>query len=128
MILLDKLSQRGMDRMGRGNTTSETASSMNNSPIRRPLTNTPASQRINQLPQRGAMGMQRPDIQQRFISDLPANVQIQGINDILSGKDTPSPIINNFVKGLAAQGKSPEEIRLAFIEHQKNSDSPLIMM
>lgn len=126
MILFDKLSQRGVKQQD-----VQPKSNMVSTQIKsKPLTTTPISQRINNIPERGVMGSM-PDWaheKRQFIHDLPSKVQLQGIQDILSGKDTPSPIINNFVKGMAAQGKSPEEIRQAFLEHQKGSDNPLVMM
>ena len=76
---------------------------------------------ISSLPQWG-------HIKKRFIADLPANVQLQGIQSILSGQDSQSPVINNFVRGMSSRGMQPEQIRQAFIEHQKNSDNPLVVM
>lgn len=156
MALFDKLSQRGLARIGRGNNnqtsvlgvstpkpipvvsdiinkqTVNPAMTVPTAPILSPksLTTTPISERLGQLPQRGqlAQSFQGGKIQKRFIADLPANVQLQGIQSILSGQETTNEGLNNFVKTLAAQGKMPEEIRLAFIEQQKASPDPLVIM
>jgi hypothetical protein len=87
-----------------------------------------ASQRLNALPQRGNLASTFQGVQKRFVADLPANVQLQGIASILSGKETNNPQLNDFVKSMAAQGKQPEEIRQAFIAHQKTSPDPLVIM
>ena len=134
MILLDKLSQRRPNQNIQPNTMPQesplpTYNQGINQPVK-PLTTTPMYQRISSMPQRGVIGSM-PNwggIQKRFVADLPANIQLQGIQSILSGQETQNPIINNFVKGMAAQGKTPEEIRQAFIAHQKQSNNPLVLM
>ena len=133
MILMDKLSQRGIKRapgMAEQPSPLPAISGQITPPAPKPLTTTPVSQRMGSLPQKGAVGSmpQWGHIPKRFVADLPANVQIQGIQAIMAGQDTPNPIVNNFVKGMAQQGKSPEEIRQAFIAHQKNSPDPLVLM
>ena len=142
MILLDKLSQRGLKRMGMpANPGQPLQPTQPQSPLpsitdtiaqpkARALTTTPMGDRLAALPQRGAMGSmpQWGGTPKRFLADLPANVQLKGISDILSGLDSNSPIVNNFVRGMAAQGKSPEDIRQAFIAQQKTSPNPLVLM
>jgi len=135
MILLDKLSQRKTSPMIRAGGTQQTSplpsvTDTINRPSARPLTTAPMSQKIEQLPERGAMGSmpQFAHIQKRFLADLPANMQLEGIRLILSGQETQNQNVNNFVKSLAAQGKSPEEIRQAFIAQQKTSADPLVIM
>lgn len=100
-----------------------------NQPPARSLTTTPMPQKIEALPQRGALGSmpQWKATPQRFLADLPAQTQLQGIQEILSGQDSNSPLVNNFVRTLAAQGKQPEEIRQAFIAQQKTSANPLVL-
>ena len=141
MAFLDKLSQRGLKRMGIGQPAGQT---LQPSPLPS-ITQTlppaippavparslvPASQRLNALPQRGnlASTFNGGAVQKRFIADLPASMQLQGIASILSGKETTNPQLNEFVKSQAAQGKQPEEIRQAFIAHQKTSPDPLVIM
>lgn len=129
MILLNKLGQRNVNNNIKDNILPSITEQINKPSASR-LTNTPINQRLSSMNQRGQIGSM-PEwgkVQKRFIADLPANVQLNGIQEILSGQDTPSPIINNFVRGMAAQGKSPEEIRTAFIEQQKRSDNPLVLM
>ena len=143
MGFLDKLSQRGLKRMGIGQPIGQTlqppsplpsitqtlpAAIPPALPPARPLA--PASQRLGELPQRGnlASTFNGGAVQKRFIADLPASMQLQGIASILSGKETTNPQLNEFVKSQAAQGKQPEEIRQAFIAHQKTSPDPLVIM
>lgn len=99
-------------------------------PPARALTTTPLSERLSARGQRGQLGstFQGGKVQKRFLADLPANVQLQGIQQILAGQDTNSPMVNNFVRNLAAQGKTPEEIRIAFIAQQRQSPDPLVIM
>jgi len=138
-VLLDKLSQRGVRRLGGGNVPSP-ATNQAISPLpsiagqnitapAKPLTTAPVSSRIAQRPQRGTVGSlpQFATEKRRFIADLPAKVQLEGIQGILGGQDSDSPVINNFVKGMAAQGKSPEEIRQAFVNQQKTIQNPLVI-
>ena len=151
MALFDRLSQRGINRLGRTIKPTDQASILG-VPTQKPLptipermgiapavpavtrpavlTTTPAAERLAQLPQRGIVGSmpQFAGINKRFVADLPANVQLKGIADILSGIDSNSPIINNFVRGMATQGKTPEEIRQAFIVQQKTSPNPLVIL
>lgn|SRR3990167_9123392 len=140
MILLDKLSQRPINKLGgkqlinAGVTQPESPlpsiTETINKPPTKPLTTAPLEQRLETMPQRGPVGSmpQWSHIPKRFIADLPDNMLSQGVQMILSGQDTKSPIINNFVRGLAQQGKRPEEIIAAFKEHQKNSPDPLVLM
>ena len=142
MAFLDKLSQRGLKRMGIDQPAGQTLQPPSPLPS---ITQTlppaippaiparslaPASQRLNALPQQGNLQstFQGGAVQKRFIADLPASMQLQGIASILSGKETTNPQLNEFVKSQAAQGKQPEEIRQAFIAHQKTSPDPLVIM
>lgn len=151
MALFDRLSQRGINRLGRTIKPTD-QSSILGVPTQKPLptipetlgippaippatrpavlSTTPVTERMTQLPQRGAIGSmpQFAGINKRFVADLPANVQLKAISDILSGIDSNSPIINNFVRGMAAQGKTPEDIRQAFIAQQKTSSNPLVIL
>ena len=65
---------------------------------------------------------------QRLVADLPPSLQLQGINNILSGKDSSNPQANMFIRNLAAQGMNPEQIRQAFILDQKKSPNPLVIL
>ena len=133
-VLLDKLSQRGIKRFkGAPPQTTQPSQTAQPSPlpsITETINRPPVSQRISALPQQGAVGSlpQFKNIKQRLIADLPAKTQLEGIQSILSGQDSQNAVINNFVKGLASQGKSPEEIRQAFIDQQKTSPSPLVLL
>ena len=138
-VFFQRLSQRGIDRLrgqpqgpslkGQRAGDFPTLSEQINKPPARPLTTTPLSTRLGQIPQRGTLGSlpQFRGVNRRFVADLPANVQLQGINSILAGQDSTSTIINNFVRGMAAQGRTPEEIRQAFIAQQKTSANPLVI-
>lgn len=146
MALFDRLARRGMDRLNRNispekqatptGIPSITASIPNvvNQPKPtvgpRALTTTPTADRLNQLPQRGELAstFQGGKIPNRFIADLPAGEQLQGITQILSGQGSGNDSVDNFVKTLAAQGKTPEEIRLAFIQQQKISPDPFVIL
>ncbi len=149
MALFDRLARRGMERLNRNispekqakplgvgtppiaptatpnivNQTQPTAVPQN-------LTTTPTVQRLNQLPERGELGstFQGGKVPNRFIADLPTNEQLQGIVNILSGQSSGNDGVDNFVKILSAQGKSPEEIRLAFIQQQKVSSDPFVIL
>lgn len=134
-ILLDKLKQRSV-----GGTRGIQQSPIQQSPLptltadvskppTRELTTTPLSQRVQGLPQKGTIGSMPKfaNVNKRFVADLPANVQIQGIEGILAGQDSQSPVINNFVRGMASRGSTAEEIRQAFINQQKNSADPLVI-
>lgn len=77
--------------------------------------------RLSQLPQVNPQ-------KQRLVADLPAGVQLNAINQILAGQDTTNPQINTFVRQAAAGGLQPEQIRLKFIEEQKKSNNPLIIL
>lgn len=129
-VFLDKLKTRGLQRIGKEPPESPLPSITETiSTPPKPLTTKPLSNRIGGLPQRGTVGSlpQFANIKQRFLADLPAKVQLQGIQAVLSGADSGSPIINNFVKGMAAKGAQPEDIRQAFINQQKSSDNPLVL-
>lgn len=143
MALFDKLAQRGIDRLGKtpnpsilGVPTAKPIASpqqiIQNTPTtpQRALTTTPTGDRVGQLPERGQLAstFQGGKVQKRFLADLPANVQLQGIESILAGQDTNNQGLNQFVKTLAVQGKTPEQIRLAFVESQRNSPDPLVIM
>lgn len=134
-VLLDKLSQRGINKF-KGVQPSQAVQPQQAiqqpSPlpsITQDISRPPTPDRISQLPQRGPIGSlpQNQGIKQRIVADLPAKVQIEGIQGILNGQDTTSPVVNNFVKGMAAQGKNPEEIRQAFINQQKTTKNPLVI-
>ena len=133
-VLLDKLSKRGLSRMGKP--TEQPVQQPSPLPtiteqVMQPrVPPAPLASRIAQAPQRGEVGSQPQfkNIQKRFVADLPAKVQLEGVNLILSGQDTKSPVINNFVRQMAAQGKSPEEIIQAFKTHQKTSQDPLVLL
>lgn len=132
-VLLDRLSRRGTERIGQTPQPASplpTISDTTSRPPARTLTTAPLSRRLSQIPQRGAIGSlpQNVGVQKRFVSDLPAKQQLEGIQQILSGQDTNSPIVNNFVKGMSAQGKSPEEIIAAFKTQQKASGNPLVLL
>lgn len=144
MSLFDKLAQRGTQRLGRNIPPGKEASILGVNmpkPISTPsdilsaqtprrLTTAPVQDKLRQLPQRGQLGstFKGGAVKQRFLADLPASVQLQGIQSILSGQETNNQPLNQFVKTLAAQGRTPEEIRLAFIESQRNSPDPLVIM
>mgnify|MGYP001594471966 CR=1 FL=1 len=140
-ILFEKLRQRGIERMGKQpvqqglqpqiqppSPLPSITEQITAPPARMPTM--PLSGRMATASVRGELGSmpQWQSINKRFIADLPANVQLKGIADILAGQDSNSPIINNFVRGMAAQGKSPEDIRQAFIAQQKPSQNPLVLM
>jgi len=126
-VLLDKISQRNTQR----SMPTQQASPLPtiNQTISRPQARAPINQRMAGMSERGPVGSlpQFNGIKKKFIADLPANVQLQGIQDIMAGQESTSPIVNNFVRGMAAQGRNPEEIRLAFIEQQKTTDNPLAL-
>ena len=112
-------------------TKQENLNSMQNiSPQKKMLTTDPLEKKLNQIPERGQVGanFQGGKVKQRFLADLPANTQIQGINQILSGQNTNNEQLNNFVKTSSARGMTPEQIRLAFIENQKQSTDPLVLI
>jgi hypothetical protein len=77
--------------------------------------------RLSQLPQVAPT-------KQRLVADLPANVQLNGIAQILAGQNSNNPSLNTFVKQAAAQGMQPEQIRQAFIAEQKKSTNPLVIL
>ena len=65
---------------------------------------------------------------QRLLVDLPSNMLLQGINNILAGKNSTNPQANSFIRKLGSQGMTPEQIRLAFIEEQRRSANPLMIL
>lgn len=65
---------------------------------------------------------------QRLVADLPANVQLNAINQVLLGQSTRNPQIDTFIKQMAAQGMQPEQIRQAFIAEQRKSPNPLVLL
>ena len=65
---------------------------------------------------------------QRLLADLPANVQLNGIAQILAGQNSTNPQLNTFVRQAAAQGMTPEQIRQTFIAEQRKSTSPLVIL
>lgn len=80
------------------------------------------------LRQRMAERQQVQPEKRRLVADLPANVQLNAINQIISGQGTQNQQVNDFVKRSAAQGMQPEQIRQAFIAEQKRSPNPLIIL
>jgi len=64
----------------------------------------------------------------RLVADLPAEVQLNAINQIMSGQRTTNQHINTFVQKMASQGMQPEQIRQAFIAEQRKSPNPLIII
>jgi len=140
-VFLDKLKQRGVDRFK--GPTAQTIPTVTppESPLAagvtdinkvapRPQPATAVSQRVAGLPEKGPVGSlpQFQGIKKRIVADLPSKTQLEGIQGILSGQSIGNPVIENFVKGMAAQGKNPEEIRQAFINQQKTSKSPLVIL
>lgn len=65
---------------------------------------------------------------QRLVADLPPSMLLQGINNILSGKNSSNPQANSFIRQLGAQGMTPEQIMQTFIAEQKKSANPLIIL
>ncbi|HEC64918.1 MAG TPA: hypothetical protein ENI23_06485 [bacterium] len=65
---------------------------------------------------------------QRRLADFPAEVQLNAIQQILSGQKSFGPEVDNIVKRLAQGGRNPEQIRQAFIEEQRTSRTPLIAL
>ena len=131
-VLLDKLSQRNTLRSTPAELNQASPLPTINQTISTPPVRVPSAsinQRVSQLSERGPVGSlpQFNGVQKKFVADLPTNVQIQGIQEIINGQDSTSPIVNNFVRGMAAKGAQPEQIRQAFIEQQKNSANPLAL-
>jgi len=126
-VLLDKISQRGTRGVPAQASPLPTINQTISAPARR--AGTSLAGRVSGMAERGPVGSmpQFKSIKKKFIADLPSNVQLQGIQEIMAGQDSTSPIVNNFVRGMASQGRNPEEIRLAFIEQQKNSQNPLAL-
>ena len=90
----------------------------------------PLSNRLAGLKTRGELGSapQFKNTKGRLLADLPANVQLKAIGEILAGKDLPNAFVNNFVRRGAAAGKTPEQIRQSFIAEQKTSSNPLMLL
>jgi DNA polymerase III gamma/tau subunit len=65
---------------------------------------------------------------QRLVADLPPSMLLQGINNILAGKNSSNPQANTLIRQLAAQGKTPEQVMQAFIENQRKSQNPLVIL
>lgn len=65
---------------------------------------------------------------QRLVADLPPATQLNAISQILAGQNTTNPQINTFVRQAAAQGMTPEQIRLKFVEEQRRSPNPLVIL
>ena len=65
---------------------------------------------------------------QRLVSDLPAATQLNAINQILAGQNTTNPMINDFVRRKAKEGRNPQQIMQDFVTEQRRSASPLIIM
>ena len=86
--------------------------------------------RLSGLPVRGQVASQPQfrNVKQRMVADLPPNVQLQGINMILSGQRSFGAQVDGFVKGLAQQGLNPEQIRQKFIQREMKSTNPLIAL
>ena len=66
--------------------------------------------------------------QRKLIADLPAQVQLNAINQIIAGKKTRNQQVNSFVQQSAARGMKPEQIRQAFIAEQRRSPNPLLIL
>lgn len=65
---------------------------------------------------------------QRLVADLPPATQLNAINQILAGQNTTNPMINDFVRRKAREGRKPAQIREDFVTEQRRSASPLIIM
>lgn len=65
---------------------------------------------------------------QRLIADLPPSMLLQGINNILSGKNSANPQADALIRQIAAQGKTPEQVMQLFIQQQKASPSPFVIL
>lgn len=81
-------------------------------------------QRLSKLP---VLNNQQ-QAKRRLVADLPANVQLDAINKILTQNIKVHPQIDVFVRQSAAKGMTPEQIRQAFIVEQKVSANPLILI
>lgn len=81
-------------------------------------------QRLSKLP---VLNNQQ-QAKRRLVADLPANVQLDAINKILTQNIKVHPQIDAFVRQSAAKGMTPEQIRQAFITEQKTSANPLILI
>ena len=64
---------------------------------------------------------------QRLIADLPASVQINAINQVLNGERSFGAEVDGAIKRLS-QGRTPDQIRSAFIDEQRKSPSPLMLL
>jgi len=86
--------------------------------------------RLTALPIKGPVGSlpQFANIKQKILADLPAHMFIEGVNNIIAGKNSSNEYANNFVRRLSAQGKTPEQIRQAFINEQSTSQDPLVIL
>ena len=65
---------------------------------------------------------------QRLIADLPPSMLLQGINNILSGKNSANPQADALIRQLATQGRTPEQVMQLFIQQQKASSSPFVIL
>ena len=77
--------------------------------------------RLSQLPQT-APG------KRVLVKDLSPDIQLRGINQILSGVNSTNPQLNDFVRNSARRGMTPEQIRQEFIKQQSISPTPLIII
>ena len=69
-----------------------------------------------------------PQKQPRLVKDLPANTQLMAIQQILGGQKSFGPEVDSAVKRLSIGGRTPEQIRQAFIEEQNRSPNPLAIL
>ena len=65
---------------------------------------------------------------QKLVSDLPSATQLNAIHQILAGQNTTNPMINDFVRRRAKEGRNPKQIMQDFVTEQRRSASPLIIM
>lgn len=75
----------------------------------------------------GKLNQVNPD-RRRLVTDLPAETQLNAINQILAGQSSTNQFINDFVLKRARAGVKPEQIRQEFLNEQRSSASPLIIM
>ena len=54
----------------------------------------------------------------RLVSDLPAATQLNAINQILAGQNSTNPMVNDFVRRKAKEGKNPQQIMQDFATEQ----------
>ena len=64
----------------------------------------------------------------KLVRDLPANTQLKAIQAVLAGQRSFGPEVDNRVKRLASGGRTPEQIRQAFIAEDMRSPNPLVIL